>query len=83
MAKQSKSGEVQCYYIRLHQNMPTARDGEPVNEMYLPSHTKSTHKKYMVDSIVWTPDCVIITAHNEIAMIPLANVAFARPIISA
>jgi len=64
----------ESYYVRFHQPVPPGEDKEPVSEFRL----KSTQKKYVVDSILWTPNGVVVKAYNETFIVSLANVMYCR-----
>lgn len=61
-------------YVRFHKDVPPGENKEPVSEFRL----KSTQKKYVVDSILFTPHGVVWKAYGETNIVPLANVIYCR-----
>lgn len=64
----------QCYYVRFHSPVPPALNKEPVGEFVL----TGKQEKYLVDSIIYTPDGLEFTAYGESCIVPLANVVYCR-----
>lgn len=71
---------IDCKYARFVNPVPVRMDAEPVYEFYL-LHTdphKPKHKKYMVDSLVYTPYGLICKCNGETNIVPLGNISFVR-----
>jgi hypothetical protein len=77
LEEKKKSKVYESYYVRFHQPVPPGVDKEPVSEFKLVGRNQFD-KKYVVDSITWTPDGVITKAHGTTNIIPLANVIHCR-----
>ena len=68
---------VPCNYVRFdHEAVQPAPKKEPMWEL----RTESTNPRYQVNAIFWTPHGVIFSAHGEMTLVGLGNVAYAKPI---
>lgn len=66
-----------CKYVQFsHKPIPTAKGNEPVWEFKL----DSLDRRYQVNSIFYTPNGLVFSAHGEMGVVPLTNVAHVRPI---
>ena len=68
---------VDCEYARFHWPAPPFKDKEPVSEFCL----ANKQAKYIVTSLVYTPNGLIWTANGEMDIMPLANVIYTRSIV--
>ncbi len=66
-----------AYYVKFHQPVPTFVNKEPVSEFRIKIDNQ-IDRKYLVESIVYSPKGVIVEAGGEKNIIPLANVMYAR-----
>lgn len=78
----SMGGGRAAYHVRFHQSVPPGIDKEPMLELKLEStfdgKMTPNQKRYVVESLTWTPQGVIFEAYGELVIVPLANVSYCR-----